>query len=310
MPDVQHGLDRMEAQTTLLSVPVVIRDRLDHIYSETTSKPPSLEELADAFVAHFHESTYSFRPVSRMARDKVPPDKAYLNLLKCIWLVEKLKESDEFRNEPEGSHWQSYLAELEKVLSDESRRFDDELVTPRDPILTDNYLIIWRKENKSSTVIIPREFEVVLNAKISQRRDNGEQQDLKLQLLRYLDETNGQEFTINIYGGNDGNSVIETLDFNLRTTALIPKYVTGDSTATPQRLLEPPTAQRGFWPHRMSQNSEIDRSPSSLFSQPQQNFKVTLGMGRKLETFNFKRLKDAMAFQHAITGYFVQESKS
>lgn len=311
VPELQQGLERQEAQTSLLIVPTAIRDKLDHIYSKTTKSDSSLTDLADAFVTHFYESTYSFQPVSRIARDKVPPDKAYLNLMKCIWLIEKLKESEEFRNVPEESHWISYLAELEKVLSDECRRFENELATPSQPTLSDEYLRIWRKESRSSTVLIPKEAEVVLSTKVIQRTDDGEQQELKLQLLRYLDGTNGQEFTINMYGGNDDHTLVGSLDFDLRTAVLIPRYVVGNPGAGSQRLPEPPP-QRGLWLNRGFRSVENDRPPSTLTlaQQPQGPYRVILGRGRRYETFNFKRLKAAMAFQHAITGYLVQESKS
>lgn len=308
VPELQQGLDRQEAQAPLLVVPVAIRDQIDRIYNKTTTKDPSLADLADAFVAHFYESTCSFQPVSRIARDKVPPDKAYLNLMKCIWLIEKVKENEEFRNVPEGSHWTSYVAELEKVLSDECRRFESDLVTPAQPILSDENLRIWRKENRSSTVIIPREAEVVLSTRVTQRTDDGEQ-DLKLQLLRYLDDANGQEFTINMYRESDASPVGDSLDFNLKTAVLIPRYVVGDLTTGPPRLSDPPRP-RGMWSSRMFQRVEDERPPSSLASNSQGAFKMTLGRGRRFETFNFKRLSQALAFQHAITGYFVQGSKS
>lgn len=309
VPELQQGLDRQEAQTAFLTVPTAIRDRLDQIYNKTTTRDPSLTDLADAFVTHFYESTYSFQPVSRIARDKEPPDKAYLNLMKCIWLMEKLKDNEEFKNVPEGSHWISYMAELEKVLSDECRRFEDDLVTPPQPILSEELLRIWRKENRSSTVIIPREAELVLSTKVTQRTEDGEQQELKLQLLRYLDETNGQEFTINMYEANEDAALVESLDFNLRTAVLIPRYVVGDPSAGPQRLPEPPRP-RGLLSSPMFRRVENDRPPSSLVQQSQGPYRVTLGRGRRFETFNFKRLKDATAFQHAITGYLVQGPKS
>lgn len=311
VPELQQGLDRQEAQTNLLPVPAAIRDRLEHIYNTTTTRDASLSDLADAFVTHFYESTYPFQPMSRIARDRVPPDKAYLNLIKCIWLIEKLKESEEYQNIPEGSHWTSYLAELEKVLSDECRRFEDDLVTPSQPTLSDEHLRIWRRENRSSTVIIPREAELVLSTRVIQRAtENDEQQELKLQLLRYLDETNGQEFTINLYGRDDGNPLVNSLDFNLRTAVLIPRYVVGDSNAGSQRLLEP-SRPRGMWSSPMFRRPESDNGSSSTLTQQLQGpYRVTLGRGPRFETFNFKRLKDAMAFQHAITGYLVQGPKS
>lgn len=310
VPELQQGLDRREAQTSLLAIPTAIRDRLDHIYNTTTAtKDPSMADLVDAFVTHFYESTYSFQPASRIARDRVPPDQAYLNLIKCIWLVDKWKGSEEYRNIPEGSHWTSYLAELEKVLSDECRRLEDDLVAPAQPALSDEHLRIWRRENRSSTVIIPREAELVLRTRVIQRvTESGEQQELKLQLLRYLDETNGQEFTINLYGRGDGSPLVNSLDFNLRTAVLIPRYVVGDAN---QRLGGPSRSTRGgLWPNQMFRRAESDRSPSSLSQQVQGPYRVTLGSGRRFETLNFKRLKDATAFQHAITGYLVQGPES
>lgn len=311
VPELQQALDRQEAQTPLLVVPATIRDKLDDIYDRTTPRSPSLTDLADAFVTYFNESTKDFKPASRIARDKVPPDKAYLNLMKCIWLLEKVKDTEEFRNVPEESHWTSYVAELEKLLSDECRRFEGDLVTPAQPTLSDEYLKIWRKENRSTTVIIPREAEVVLSTRISQRSGDGEQQEQRLQLLRYLDEVHGQEFTINIYGENEENPLVDSLDFNLRTAVLIPRYVVGDLGTGIQRMPEPPRP-RGLLPSRTFRGVENDRPPSTLSQQSQgtSSYRVTLGRGRRFETFNFKRLKDAMAFQHAITGYYVQGPKS
>lgn len=323
VPELQQGLDRQEAHTALLTVPTAIKDKLDQVFHKTTTRAPSLAELADAFVTHFYESTYSFQPVSRIARDRVPPDKAYLNLMKCVWLLEKCKENEEFKNMPEGSHWVSYLAELEKVLSDECRRFEDDLVTPPLPPLSEDLLRIWRRaKSRSSTVIVPREAELVLSTKVVQRAgDDGEPQELRLQLLRYLDETNGQEFTINTYKStqDDVAALVDSLDFNLRTAVLIPRYVVGDPSAravlSQRRPPEPPRPRGGQgWSNQLFRRVEYDGAPSDRVVQQQQQtqalYRVTLGTGRRFDTFNFKRLKDATAFQHAITGYLVQGPKS
>lgn len=315
IPDLQQEQDRSTSPTQHLEIPTAIREKFDAAYTTTTTtnRSPSLSDLADVFVIHFYQGTVYFRPPtpSLLAWEKIPPDKAYLNLLKCIWLMEKIKDSDEFQNIAEGSHWSSYISGLDQVLSKECRRIGGELVAPSQPVLSDEFLRIWPEERRSTTVIIDKESEVILDAKIVRGTDNqGDQQsESQLQLLRYLD-TDGHEFTINILGEGHIPSQADSLDFNIKTAMLIPKYVVGDSSARAQRMMVP-SRSRGIWSNRMFGNGESRDIRTNVSDEASQGpFKITLGSGRRFDTYNFQRLQDAMDFQHALTGYRVQGRNS
>lgn len=73
-----------------------------------------LEEMADAFVLHYGNSTRDF--VSGMlVENRVPRPEQYINLLKCVWLMQRIRESPKLKQPAPESHWPSYVKQLEDV---------------------------------------------------------------------------------------------------------------------------------------------------------------------------------------------------
>jgi hypothetical protein len=82
-----------------------------------------LQAGADAFVEHFEESTTQFSAAGIFVNERTPPPKQYLSLLKCIWIMSRLKESDALRNAPNDSQWHGYIDQLNENLSVECQKF-------------------------------------------------------------------------------------------------------------------------------------------------------------------------------------------
>lgn len=70
--------------------------------------------MSDAFITSLDQSTKCFRP-GLTVRERIPPVDQYLNLLKCVFLLKKMKASHELKNASPQSHWPSYVKELEEV---------------------------------------------------------------------------------------------------------------------------------------------------------------------------------------------------
>lgn len=272
VPDLQQRLaQQMSGESYTIQVPLDIQSAFDAAYGELAS--PSLSDISDVWVSFYYQSTVSYKPPSLLARDKVPPDEQYVNLLKCVWLMQMIKDLDEFRDESKKteSHWPSYVAELENILSEECRRFDRELLNPQRLCLAPELVSIWptKKETNILDEIQKEEMiEKVLDSKI---KHASEDRMLDLQLLRRLDPGGGSnEFRIIVSGVQQSRGDnLDPIDFNLRTSVLIPHYA-------------------------------VDMNPP---------FDIILETGLRMTSLHFTQLKEAMKFQHATTGYRVLDYK-
>jgi hypothetical protein len=110
-----------------LSVPADIEKKFQT--AAETSQPEirtpgnfPLQAGADAFVAHLEESTIKFT-AGNFINERTPDPKQYLSLLKCIWIMRRLQESDALRNAPKDSQWRGYINQLNEDLSIECQRF-------------------------------------------------------------------------------------------------------------------------------------------------------------------------------------------
>lgn len=122
VPDLEQALEQQaHRETHTIAVPEAISERF---HREAVSGLPfaasgdgavfDLEQLGDAFVLHFNNSTTSF-VAGILVENKQPPTEQYINLLKCVWLMDKIKNSEEFREQNADSHWPSYIIQLEDV---------------------------------------------------------------------------------------------------------------------------------------------------------------------------------------------------
>jgi hypothetical protein len=120
VPDLEREL-RQQAQQELcfLEVPVRIAEQF-HILAlaerpeYTTDVVFGLEELADAFMVNYNKSTIHFRS-GMLVNQRCPPAQSFLNLLKCVWLLQKIERHQAVGNPLPASHWPSYVHQLKSV---------------------------------------------------------------------------------------------------------------------------------------------------------------------------------------------------
>ena len=105
-----------------------------------------LKEGFDALVFHFSKSTIEFNSRPELGQN-IPEGPQYLNLLKCIWIMEHLKASSYLTNAGTDSLWADYMRGLEDEIRAEFRRFEGgQLIAPTQDvisILPDSYYSIW-----------------------------------------------------------------------------------------------------------------------------------------------------------------------
>ncbi|KAJ0306405.1 hypothetical protein COL5a_003604 [Colletotrichum fioriniae] len=113
---------------------------------------PSLQEIADAFVIHYHKSTIEFT-AGILVENRVPELGQYISLLKCVWLMRRIRGSTEFAQQGQTlSHWPSYIQELEDGLASQCDRFKQELMPPSLAGLTPEMFDIWPEKELAQLV--------------------------------------------------------------------------------------------------------------------------------------------------------------
>ncbi|KAL0768621.1 hypothetical protein CaCOL14_009596 [Colletotrichum acutatum] len=188
-PDIENGFLRAWAA-----------DRPDDAFK------PSLQEIADAFVIHYHKSTVGFT-AGILVENRVPELGQYISLLKCVWLMRRIRRSNELAQQGRTlSHWPSYIQELEDGLASQCDRFKQELMPPSLAGLIPEMFDIWPEKELAQLVdVVTRDalMEEVMDAPLQGATSNVER---KLQLLRRM--------------GADA----ETIDFDITTVILNPLY--------------------------------------------------------------------------------------
>jgi hypothetical protein len=123
-----------------------------------------LQAGADAFVEHFEESTKNFI-AGNFLKDRTPTPKQYLSLLKCVWIMNRLEQSDALKNASADSQWPGYIDQLRENLSMQCQRFTalsaQLLIAPvLSSLLSDEEYNIWPGENIAE--YISPHFEVCM----------------------------------------------------------------------------------------------------------------------------------------------------
>ena len=118
------------------------------------SKPPSFHSQADiplkegfeALVWHFANSTILFNPRPELGQ-RDPEEPQYLNLVKCRWIAQTIRQGRSFQSAGPDSLWADYMKELEDDIRGQFRRFDTgQLVRPplnRISLLPESCFSIW-----------------------------------------------------------------------------------------------------------------------------------------------------------------------
>ena len=271
----------------LLHVPSEIEGRF---LSDPTSCLPTygdadglwLGASTGAFVVRLEESTRYFRP-GPFLDQRTPPPNQFLSLLKCAWILSKIKTSMSLAGEQPDSLWHLYVQELESRLQGEASRFtldvreSERLSKPAlEEVLSlpqDCFRIWVEDDSKSISETSEEDFMDLLIELSLPVTDRETKHRLKLlrpspNMLRIVDlvtedtQTKIKERT-------------REYDIDLARVQLVPLYATPSS------------------------------SPEALNLK----FRDQGGAGNGIAV-SFKRLKDLVAFQHAFTGYYVPFDKS
>ena len=134
--------DSSTSREELLTVPPALALRF--IEALSVDKPETflvqedlpLQEGFDALIFHFSNSTSSCDP-SCGQKPSVPDESGYLNLIKSVWILEKLKESAHLRSAGQDSLWAEYIRELEGEIRTQLIRFrKGELSAPSSEVLS------------------------------------------------------------------------------------------------------------------------------------------------------------------------------
>lgn len=122
IPDLEQELNQRahRQQTFLLEVPNDIAERFR--FAALADRPEyatdnlfGVGELSDAFVLNFDNSTRQFRG-DMFVSQRIPPLEQYLNLLKCVWIYQRIRQNVPVEVNPESdSHWPSFVRQLEDV---------------------------------------------------------------------------------------------------------------------------------------------------------------------------------------------------
>ena len=150
------GLGHMDSSSSTylqsLQVPPELANRFTRALQ--ISKPASfhrqidipLKEGFDALVYHFTNSTILFNPRPELGQ-RDPEEPQYLNLVKCRWIAQTIRQSLSFQSAGPESLWADYMKELEDDIRGQFRRFDTgQLVRPpsdRISLLPESCFSIW-----------------------------------------------------------------------------------------------------------------------------------------------------------------------
>ncbi|EON66548.1 hypothetical protein W97_05793 [Coniosporium apollinis CBS 100218] len=274
VPNVDAAIAQQESQeTSMLDVPPAITAKfrenasVGHPDFSTSGNIP-LQDGADALLRLFKRSTLEFKP-GRYVRDKAPSPLQYLNLLKCVWLMQELRRSSEFTNINTCSHWPGYIKQLGEDLSKECQRFTrEELIQPALQDLTADDFCIWFQDEVPS--ILPPSHETVMLEEVLNIpfQPPSHQTIGKLRLLRA--DTNRYQ-------------MIETAEDRI---ARIPRD----------------DARKSYF----SLNS-VQLIPLYAIPGSQDALTVTLQTDTTITTLTFRDTKHILKLQHVITGYKAYE---
>ncbi|EEH43786.2 uncharacterized protein PADG_00075 [Paracoccidioides brasiliensis Pb18] len=233
-------------------------------------------DTANSFVFYFGRGTRNLNASRFDSIDRRTASvTAYVNLLKCIWLMEHL---DKYHN-AEGSglsHWPSYLKGLNQELSHECKRFSpecmDRIFAPDlsrarlDPSVFDIWPEIRRASNLPLGHLRKQPMKEIINVPL---KSDTPSVVTSLKLLQILNGSPSQYRLIATAEEQLENGTVKpeerVIEVNLESASLIPLYAM-------------PTFNRDT-------NDILLRTPSED------------------TRFSFPSLKDLLRFQHAFTGF-------
>jgi hypothetical protein len=231
-----------------------------------------LKEGFDALYGHFRESTQAFRDPASATQTA----EQYLNLLKCLWLIDTLRKSEPFQRVRPRSLYPWTITQLEQEISEILRSrhtiaFDDEALQNLSPV---TYLI-WPPEQKVQMRFLTEPSvgeEVILKLSLPSPSENDKD---NLVLFR-----TGPTALRIVQRKIDpsGTAMYENERFNTHIDKFIPYYATHENPLEPRQV-----------------------------SGPDATSKVGICRGNEtgITAYDFPDDESLFAFQRAITGYRV-----
>ena len=208
----------------------------------------------------------------------------YLNSMKCIWILTKIESSQSFWDAPSDSLWRTYVQGLETQLRREIDRFslnvpesERLMEPPLDEVLAlpeDSFCVLISEEPDDDAGPLTEKdlMDMVLNFEMPTADERTHHQ---LFVLRTSADTLKVKESITKRTRTMTKQVLQEHAINLDRVQLVPLYATPDAALDALNLLK----------------FKGEGSPGS---------DVIL---------SFKKLKDLMKVQHAITGYYVAKDK-
>ncbi|KIX08130.1 uncharacterized protein Z518_02786 [Rhinocladiella mackenziei CBS 650.93] len=236
----------------------------------------SLPELTEAFLLHLRQSTIDFQP-RRSFQQQTAPIEEYINLLKCVWLMERIEQHLTPSPEENDSHWPSFIKGLKTELSRECWRFNpscpDQILPPDLSSLSGIDFSIWAKREPENIlppiVQLPAAMmDELLNVSLETSKPTVVQ---NLRLLRGVDGKMSAIVSAIDLSGDEERRDGRTLDFYIQSASLIPLYAVS-----------------------------FNQGPLG----------VILRTDSCMAEFTFKRLDEMLRFQRALTGFKVYEEYS
>ncbi|KAK3389699.1 hypothetical protein B0H63DRAFT_518935 [Podospora didyma] len=198
---------------------------------------PSLRTMADSFIRSYDHSIVSFVPSDTI---KSPPLTQYIPLLKCQFLIDKIQDSQELLDAPRLSHWPSFIKSLEEKLSNECRRFNEEMTAPEIPSIVDveDMLFLWPVEPQTQpfdTVTARLMMEDLLEAPLAARDPTHHK---RLRLMRHAG-TSDDRYRLIITVSIDGQLALHrrVVDFDISSSVLNPVYALPSRQRVPLEVL-------------------------------------------------------------------------
>lgn len=181
IPDVSQAIHEQEQRMEIvITIPDLIETKF--LAAAARSHPEvrqptqfPLKLGADAFIAHFEGSTRRFES-GRFLTERTPSIDQYLNLLKCVWILRRLENSEALAGTSQvdnESQWPGYIGQLHENLYVECQRFSarsaQKLLAPdMRTAFEDSKYAIWVEEDLAAYLspleetILPPVLEIPL----------------------------------------------------------------------------------------------------------------------------------------------------
>lgn len=189
-----------------------------------------LGEGSEALITLFEKATLKFEP-GIFLHERSPSPEQYLNLLKCVWILQKLKSNPRLQRADPNSHWPSFINQLELNVSQECWRFTpqcpNQLTPPSMATLTEDDFAIWpnvtMEDIFSPSHVDQGMMDELLHTELASTPANAK----TLRVLRAANNRLRIEETATVRTA-EGRSRKESriVDLRLKSAKLIPLYAT------------------------------------------------------------------------------------